>query len=217
MNQVDPFIRVRNYLEKFLETKGSNPFSYEELILEISEYLDEGDRQLLAEQEYLGAHLKKLINWRCVLSESKYTARKPTKFKPESGAKHPNQLPPEKQGTYDYVDFCADLLRKMGFTDVIRTVDIGDEGRDIEATDPDGRPGVVEVKHWKNGVGSEPIQRVATYAHVNGKEWSMAIASSHFTKGLTGGQRWARKLGVITYSGLEIDDLMRMYWPNYPN
>lgn len=216
-NQVDPFIRVRNYLEKFLKTKGSKPFSYEELILEISEYVDEGDRQLLAEQEYLGAHLKKLIGWRCKLADGQYIARKPTKFRPMAGHNHPNQLPPEKEGVYDYVDFCADLLRKMGFTDVIRTVDIGDEGRDIEATNPEGRPGVVEVKHWKNGVGSQPIQRVSTYARAEGKEWAMAIASSHFTKGLTGGKRWAMKLGVATYSGLEIDDLMRMYWPNYPN
>ena len=28
INQVDPFIRVRNYLEKILKTKGSKPFSY---------------------------------------------------------------------------------------------------------------------------------------------------------------------------------------------
>ena len=115
--------------------------------MEISEYLDEGDRQLLAEQEYLGAHLKKLIGWRCELADGKYVARKPTKFKPKAGAKHPNKLPPEKKGEYDYVDFCVNLLRMMGFTEVIRTVDSGDEGRDIEATDPGGRRGCVEVKH----------------------------------------------------------------------
>jgi len=215
-NQGDPFIRMRNYLEKFLKTKGSQPFSYEELIQEISKYVDEGDRQLLAKQEYLGAHLNKLIRWRCELADNQYVARKPTMFKPKTGAKHPKQLLPEKKGEYDYVDFCADLLRKMGFTDVVRTVDIGDEGRDIEATDPQGRPGVIEGKHWKGGVGSEPIQRVSTYARAEGKEWSMAFASSHFTGGLTGGEFWANKLGVITYGGLEIDDLMRMYWPNYP-
>ena len=214
-------MRMRNYLEKFLKTKGSNPFSYEELILEISEYVDEGDRQLLAEQEYLGAHLKRLIGWRCVFADGQYVARGQSKFKPKSGDNHPNQLPAEKEGEDDYVDFCAELLRKMGFTNVIRTVNSGDEGRDIEATDPEGRPGCVEVKHGfgtkrKTAVDRTIPQTVSTYARENGKEWSMIITSGHLSGQIGGGQFWARKLGVITYSDLEIDDLMRMYWPSYP-
>jgi hypothetical protein len=161
-NQVDPLSRARIYMEKFLKAKGKESFTYEEMIFQISAYLEEGDIQLLRDSELIGSKLRQLVRWRCEADKTgtKYTARTTAKFELKSGAKHPSKLPPETHGQNrkpDYVDFIVKLLQKMGYTDVIRTPNIGDEGRDIDATDPQGRPGAVEVKHWKNGVGSAPI------------------------------------------------------------
>jgi restriction system protein len=61
-----------------------------------------------------------------------------------------------------FEEYCADLLRILGYRDVVRVGDTpGKKAVDVIAIAPDGTPAAIECKRWKTSVGPKTIYELA--------------------------------------------------------
>lgn len=93
-----------------------------------------------------------------------------------------------KLSSIDYMDghsfeyWCADLLRKSGFTDVGVTRGSGDQGVDVLAT-KDGIKYAIQCKCYSSDLGNTPVQEVNTGKTIYHCQIGVVMTNRHFTKG----------------------------------
>lgn len=214
-------VRCKRSAEEFFRIKRSSnsSFSYVDYIWYLSEQISDEERG--KGNEFLSQMALGYLNWRCEQNPTTGLYSVSTQPRPSlpNNTSHPRNLPGESNdpNVYDYVDFCMDLLEKMGYTEIIRTPNSGDENRDIEATDEFGRRGVIEVKNHRNSIDRKPVQGVEAYRSKYGFEWAMIMSNSNLTGGRIGGQKWADDLGVTVWSGSELYEMVSIFWPSFPN
>lgn len=82
--------------------------------------------------------------------------------------------------TFEY--WCADLLRRNGFTDVEVTAGSGDQGVDVLAL-KDGIRYAIQCKCYTSDLGNKPVQEVNTGKVIYRCQIGVVMTNRHFAKG----------------------------------
>lgn len=83
---------------------------------------------------------------------------------------------------HDFEYWCADVLRKNGFTDVKVTQGSGDQGVDVLAV-KDGIKYAVQCKCYSSDLGNKPVQEVHTGKSIYHCQIGAVMTNRHFTQG----------------------------------
>ncbi len=104
---------------------------------------------------------------------------------------------------HDFEHWCAALLRKNGFQNVVVTPGSGDQGVDITAY-KNGTKYAVQCKCFKNKLGNTPVQEVVAGCAYYDCDKAVVMTNSYFTKGACD---LAARNGVVLW---DRDDLIEM-------
>lgn len=91
--------------------------------------------------------------------------------------------------------WCADLLKKIGFSEVEVTQGSGDQGVDILA-EKDGIKYAIQCKCYASDLGNKPVQEVNTGKAIYHCQIGAVITNRHFTHG---GKEAAEATGVLLW------------------
>lgn len=105
---------------------------------------------------------------------------------------------------YEFEEFCAELLRKNGFEDVIKTKSSGDQGVDIVAK-KDGIKYAVQCKCYSSDIGNKPIQEVYTGKRYYNCQVAAVMTNRSFT---TGAIKAAEATGVLLWDRIKLQDFI---------
>ncbi|MGN0917596.1 MAG: restriction endonuclease, partial [Oxalobacter sp.] len=105
---------------------------------------------------------------------------------------------------HEFEYYCADLLEKVGFTNVDVTKGSGDQGVDIIANKGKLKY-AIQCKCYSSPLGNTPIQEVFTGMHFYGCDKAAVMTNSTFTQG---GRSLARKTGVELWDRSEIEKMI---------
>lgn len=151
---------------------------------------------------------KKLINWAIEYEKSKPNKSQTPKQTPASQEKPDISQKPTKAAFrttslsridhmegHDFEYWCADLLRKNGFTRVEVTRGSGDQGVDIIAY-KDGKKYAIQCKRYNQKLGNKPIQEVHTGKSIYHCDIAAVMTNNYFTPGAV---EAAGAVGVILW------------------
>lgn len=105
--------------------------------------------------------------------------------------------------TFEY--WCADLLRKNGFTNVEVTQGSGDQGVDVLAQ-KDGIKYAIQCKCYASDLGNTPIQEVHAGKAFYNCQVGVVMTNRHFTKGA---QELADKTGTLLWDRDRLAQLLQ--------
>lgn len=83
---------------------------------------------------------------------------------------------------HEFEYFCADLLRKVGFSDVSVTPGSGDQGVDVLAV-KDGIKYAIQCKNYASALSNTPVQEVSAGKQFYGCHVGVVMTNSTFTPG----------------------------------
>lgn len=106
---------------------------------------------------------------------------------------------------HEFEYFCADLLRKNGFTNVDVTPGSGDQGVDILAK-KEGKRYAIQCKCYSSPLGNGPVQEVYAGMKFYSCDIGIVMTNSVFTKG---GVDLARRTGVQLWDRAVVQSLMQ--------
>lgn len=104
---------------------------------------------------------------------------------------------------HEFERFTADLLRKLGYTQVEVTPGSGDQGVDVIAV-REGKRYAIQCKRYSQKLGNKPVQEVYAGKTIYGCSVAVVLTNNYFTEG-------AREAALST--GVELwdrDTLQRM-------
>ena len=81
-----------------------------------------------------------------------------------------------------FENWCANILRNNGFSDVTTTPGSGDQGVDITAV-KDGERYAFQCKRYNSKLGNKPVQEVNTGKVIYGCTKAVVITNNYFTPG----------------------------------
>ena len=82
---------------------------------------------------------------------------------------------------HEFEHFCAGILRKNGFTNVVVTPGSGDQGADILA-EKDGISYAIQCKRYDSVLGNKPIQEIHAAKDYYGCDRGVVLTNSIFTR-----------------------------------
>ena len=106
-----------------------------------------------------------------------------------------NELSIDKMNGHEFEYFCANLLRKNGFSDVNVTKGSGDQGVDILAK-KDGIKYAIQCKNYSSHLGNTPVQEVNAGKIYYNCHVGVVMTNSRFT---SGAQKLAQATGVLLW------------------
>ena len=83
---------------------------------------------------------------------------------------------------HEFEHWCADLLKKNGFSNVEVTVGSGDQGVDVLAR-KDGIRYAIQCKCYSKDLGNKPVQEVNTGKTIYHCQIGVVMTNRYFTKG----------------------------------
>lgn len=105
---------------------------------------------------------------------------------------------------HEFEYWCADLLRKNGFTDVNVTPGSGDYGVDIIAI-KDGIKYAIQCKCYSNNLDNTPVQEVVAGKTIYGCQIGVVMTNRHFTKGAID---LAEKNGILLWDREKLIEML---------
>lgn len=81
----------------------------------------------------------------------------------------------------DFENFTAELFRRLGYRSVAVVGGSGDRGVDVMAIDDEGHSVVIQCKRYLHPVGSQPIQRLHSFAVTRGVDRTIVVTTSSFS------------------------------------
>lgn len=102
--------------------------------------------------------------------------------------------------------FCAELLRKNGFTNVETTKGSGDQGVDILA-EKDGIKYAIQCKCYSSDLGNKPIQEVFAGKSVYNCHVACVMTNRYFTPG---GLEASKATGVLLWDRRKLQELIEI-------
>lgn len=105
--------------------------------------------------------------------------------------------------TFEY--WCAELLKKNGFTDIEVTKESGDQGVDIVAA-KDGIRYAIQCKCYSSNLGNGPIQEVATGKAVYHCQVGAVMTNRYFT---AGAKELATANGVLLWDRDKLAEMLK--------
>lgn len=94
-----------------------------------------------------------------------------------------------------FEEWCADLLKDLGYSDVSRTGKAGDQGVDLLAT-KDGVRYAIQCKCYSSDLGNTPVQEINTGKVIYRCQIGVVMTNRHFTPG---GKAAAEATGVLLW------------------
>lgn len=117
-----------------------------------------------------------------IIIEPEYSANSATDIFREYGGVDAELLTIDLMEGHDFEHWCADLLRKVGFTNVEVTRGSGDQGVDILAQ-KEGIKYAIQCKCYNRPLGNTPIQEVHTGKEMYHCQIGVVMTNQHFTQG----------------------------------
>ena len=156
-------------------TQGDRRFTYDQFLLALAEFVENGTRQLINDIEKVD--MRKLIETYAEPIESgQWFRRRPLPQLP-TGIKNILELDP-----YAFEGFVAKLFEAQGFTSVAIIGRAGDRGVDVTGIDPSGVKTVIQCKRYiSNNVDATPVQRLHSFAMTRGAGRKILVSTSGFT------------------------------------
>lgn len=105
---------------------------------------------------------------------------------------------------HEFERFCADLLRKVGFSEVTVTPGSGDQGVDVLAT-KDGIKYAIQCKNYSSALGNTPVQEVTAGKQFYGCHVGVVMTNSTFTPGAI---QLATATNVLLWDRRKLDELI---------
>lgn len=106
---------------------------------------------------------------------------------------------------HEFEYFCADLLRKDGFSEVSVTRGSGDQGVDILAT-KGGIKYAIQCKNYASALGNKPVQEVSAGKIFYNCHVGVVLTNSTFTAGAVS---LAKATGVLLWDRSVLSELMK--------
>lgn len=156
-------------------TKEGNLFSYDQFLLRLSAYVENGTRMLIRSIE--SVDVKRLLSPYAEPIEDGKLFRQKTIPSLSVGVSKLMDLDP-----YEFEAFTAKLLEAQGCTKIALMGGSGDRGVDVSAVDSEGRTVVVQCKRYLNNVSADPIQRLHSFAVTRGAVRKIVITTAGFTR-----------------------------------
>ena len=130
----------------------------------------------------------------------------PTKnyFNNYSNQNHSNVSAIDGMDGHYFEHFCADILRKTGFTDVTVTPGSGDQGVDILAT-KDCVKYAIQCKNYSSVLGNTPIQEVSAGKQFYGCHVGVVMTNSTFSSGAI---QLASATNVLLWDRMKLEELI---------
>jgi len=110
----------------------------------------------------------------------------------------------DRMDGYQFEEWCAALLEKNGFQEVLVTQKSGDQGVDILAGKDDIRY-AIQCKCYTSDLGNTPVQEVLAGKAYYGCQIGVVMTNRHFTKGA---QELAQKTGVLLWDREKIQGML---------
>jgi DNA modification methylase len=187
---------VPELIETLLDEKAS--FTYEELMLKISFYLDNGDKDAIQAFSENRNKIKEILKQLTDETKDGFV-RKKLKFKIKEGRQNLHSL----TGT-EFEDLLVGVFKERGYYEVLKIGGAGDRGVDIVCKTKKGnieKRVAIQCKRWKANVGSTAIQRLHSYGIVQKQDILICCTTSDFTKE---GKYMADNTGVVMVDGNQI-------------
>ncbi|MCD4557329.1 restriction endonuclease [Schaalia sp. lx-100] len=186
-------------------TKEGSLFSYDQFLLRLSAYVENGTRMLIQSIESVDV-ARLLSPYAEPIEDGKLFRQKTIPALPVSVSKLMDLDP------YEFEAFAAKLLEAQGCTQIALMGGSGDRGVDVSAIDSKGRSVVVQCKRYLNNVSADPIQRLHSFAVTRGVDRKIVITTAGFTpQALDEAARTDTEL--IDGSALEL--LVQTYLPDF--
>lgn len=208
---VDAEMRLREFVPVVVEelTQNGKVFTFEEFILRLCTYLDNGNRKIIERLHSLNSLIPDLL-----LAHAEYT-RDGKAFQPLTYVEYFNMgnrtnimsLAPD-----EFEKLIAEYFKRRGFLNVSVIGRSRDRGVDVIATSIDGRIHLIQCKRWRKGnnVGSTPIQRVDSYKRTRNADQAWVITTSDFT---AEGADEGRITNVHLMNGKKLINSIERYFP----
>ena len=186
--------------------KDSDRFTYDRFLLRLSEYVENGTRELINQFTHLdiksaiAPYAKPMDNGRW------FEKRKLPKL--PNGLRNVLELEP-----YAFEAFIAKLLEAQGFTSVGLVGRTGDRGVDVIAMDPKGIMTIIQCKrYFRHNVSATPVQRLHSFAVTRNARRKILITTSDFT---TQAKEEARHTSTELINGRKLETLISEFLPSF--
>ena len=214
-SEEDAELRLREFAPLVLEELGADGkcFSFEDYVLRLSTYLDNGSRKIVQRLRAVNPLISEFAE------RMTYKA-----LDPESGKEQLyliQYIPPEEDAgkislynmdPYDFEQLVADYFVKRGYVNAETIGGSGDRGVDVLATNISGEFEFIQCKRYRQGsnIGSTPIQRVDSMRISRHAVKAWVFTTSDFTPE---GIDEARITGVTLVNGHELIESLNLYYP----
>lgn len=214
-HEEDAELRLREFAPLVIEELGASGkgFSFEDYVLRLSTYLDNGSRKIVQRLKAVNPLISEFAERMTYKSIDQGTGKEQLYLK--------QYIPPEEDSgkislynmdPYDFEKLVADYFVKRGYVHAETIGGSGDRGVDVLATNINGEYEFIQCKRYRKGsnIGSTPIQRVDSMRISRGAVKAWVFTTSDFT---TEGIDEARITGVNLVNGDELIQSLNLYYP----
>lgn len=198
--------RLFTYVPQIIDdlTHKDKIFTYDQFLLRLSEFVENGTRQLISTIEKVDIRAM-IETYAEALPDGLHFRRRPLPTLPK-GLTHVLALDP-----YEFEAFVGQLLLAQGYSQLALLGRSGDRGVDVIGIDPDGKSTVVQCKRYiKNNVSSEPIQRLHSFAITRGAIRKILVTTSDFTPQA---KEEANNTSTELINGKKLEQLIAKFMP----
>lgn len=214
-HEEDAELRLREFAPLVLEELGANGngFSFEDYVLRLSTYLENGSRKIVQRLKAVNPLISEFaerMTYKDVDSETGKEQLYLKQYTPP--VEDAGKISLYNMDPYDFERLVADFFEKRGYVKADTIGGSGDRGVDILATNISGDFEFIQCKRYRKGsnIGSTPIQRVDSMRISRGAVKAWVFTTSDFTPE---GIDEARITGVNLVNGVELIQSLNLYYP----
>lgn len=179
---------VPELIETLLDERGI--FTFNDLMLKLSFYLDNGDKNAIRVLNSNRNIVKNILENLTNETKNGFVRKK---IIPKKGE---DRIQLHSLYGYEFENLISNLLKSLGYKNVIKVGGAKDRGVDILCRIPvsgENKRVAVQCKRWKVNVGSTAIQRLHSYGVTEKMDILMCVTTSEFTEE---GKNVAKETGV---------------------
>lgn len=214
-HEEDAELRLREFAPLVLEELGADGkgFSFEDYVLRLSTYLDNGSRKIVQRLQAVNPLILEFAERMTYKDIDPDTGKEQLYLKqytpPEEDA---GKISLYNMDPYDFEQLVAEYFVKRGYVKAETIGGSGDRGVDVLATNISGDYEFIQCKRYRKGsnIGSTPIQRVDSMRISRGAVKAWVFTTSDFT---LEGIDEARITGVNLVNGSELIQSLDLYYP----
>lgn len=214
-SEEDAELRLREFAPLVLEELGANGkgFSFEDYVLRLSTYLDNGSRKIVQRLKAVNPLISDFAERLTYKDTDKDTGKEQLYLKQYTPpAEDAGKISLYNMDPYDFERLIAEYFVKRGYVKAETIGGSGDRGVDVLATNIFGDFEFIQCKRYRHGsnIGSTPIQRVDSMRISRGAVKAWVFTTSDFTPE---GIDEARITGVNLVNGAELIKSLDLYYP----